>query len=146
MSDNHVTAARELLDAAASVGDLEIWAPGSHYSYEPAAEALRDAQVGTGRALLAVVEELAALRVVLTDQLDRGPNPEESPDLAALARSLTAHAVATSRLGAAVRDLLTPRETPTDLVELAAAVRDLAAAVRDAQQQPQRRRWWRWNR
>ncbi|GAA3037602.1 hypothetical protein [Streptosporangium longisporum] len=118
-------------------------------SYSGAVHALRDAQLGTGHATLAVSQELAKLREGLADVGDVAPLRQDLAAIAQAVRELTdaltpaAPLADSTDLSNAVADV---RTEVAEVAEVAAAVRELADAILlqtlQAQRQPPRRRWF----
>ncbi|RSN53320.1 hypothetical protein [Actinomadura sp. WAC 06369] len=137
-----VELARAALEAAAGASTESRWTDSkSRYRYDVPLEALRDAQVASGRAVLAVAEEMPATRA-------------EIAQVAAAIRDMTKTLNAgigmlTCRVGAletvvdaGASDLASEvSEVCTELAEIVAALRP---AVREPGEAPVRRRaWWR---
>ncbi|MEU8380604.1 hypothetical protein [Streptosporangium sp. NPDC048865] len=137
-SQTHVAQAREHLADAEGTIYPSTWS-GSTLNYAEAVTALRDAQLGTGHALLAIHEELSALPAARMEaSRQRGELWQQANRFIAALESHS-HMVLGQRVDLVdVSNALI--DVRTEVADVAAAVRELADAIR-AQQQP-RRRWF----
>ncbi|GII89701.1 hypothetical protein Ssi03_76910 [Sphaerisporangium siamense] len=144
---SHSLKALDLLDSAAGVNCYTARGPGW---VDDGVTAVRDAQVATGHALLAVCEELAGVRAELAALAE---------DREASSRQVERVIVALERLAARRQEdddaattavLGVVAEVTQPLADIAAAVEALVSAVDErtsaADEQGSRRRWWRWGR
>jgi hypothetical protein len=153
----HAGQARELLSEAADARCSTAYRPGF---IDHGVGALRDAQVATGHALLAIREELAKNRAQAELQQlavlgEVAALRRDVRDFTAAVRELTgAVSAAPAPLAMALVDVSNAiadvRTEFAGTADIATAVESLTAAV-DAQtaavdEQGPRRRWWRWGR
>lgn len=138
--------AREFLALAMTPEHLSMWAgnPGQ-FDYENGVQAVRDALVGQGYALLTVRDELADIAGSLRT-LAAAPTA-----VANVALAVNAVQETLNELGNDVCDVHTAIEgcyeaTTSGSVDVAAAVREVGEILEDRLSSLDRPRWWQWRR
>ncbi|MEU8380653.1 hypothetical protein [Streptosporangium sp. NPDC048865] len=144
MSKKLSTVADQAHASLTAADERDCWASpyGEGPNYSNGFSALRDAQVGTGCAVLTLSEEVAKLREGLAAVTDVSPLRGDLASIATAVRELVdaltpaVQPADTTDLSNAIADVR------TEIADIADAVRELADAIR-IQQQP-RRHWFSW--